>query len=165
MSRVCHPTAPYLVPGWNTVASKRWKVPSLVGGSESTMRIPRPACPPPGAASPNHTGSSTSVPLLLESRLILVYDMEQLTKGNHGRYEWKLSLVEASPDFSYQRYAGFTGCAVLSADLQNPAHGWKYSGEPEILLSMSLDMEFKTVAPPVNFPTNVDHTHARLLFP
>jgi len=28
---------------------------------------------------PNHTGSNTSVPLLLESRLILVYDMQQLT--------------------------------------------------------------------------------------
>ena len=79
MSRACHPIAPYLTPRWNTLALKRWKVPSLVGGSKSTMRIPWLACPPPGVASPDHTGSSTSVPLLFESRLILVYDMEQLT--------------------------------------------------------------------------------------
>ena len=46
-----------------------------------------------------------------------------LIAGSCGRYEWKLSPVETSPDFSYQRYAGFTVCVVPSGGLQNFIHG------------------------------------------
>lgn len=125
MSRACHLTAPYLTQSWNTMASKKWKVPSLVGGSENLMRIHAAAVLStswrgiPHSRRKQYIRSSAA---LIEADLGLRHGTADqqgasgaLTQGSGKSFycgePWtlksKLFHVGASPDFFGQPCAGF----------------------------------------------------------